>query len=155
MSCRLISRWKKHGNKFLREKNPALKKISLMTYNAEKNLTPLYVGEKISNFREVWEKILSWLFDYHRMLTLKQRLTPKKGALFSLIYFFGSFCIYYIPHNYVTPQAMPHAIPPTHSAFYLHRDLLNNLSYANCFWGLTYGFLNKNFQEIKLFICHS
>ena len=29
-----------------------------------------------------------------------------------------------------------------------------NLSYANCFLGLTYGFLNKNFQEIKLFICH-
>ena len=24
----------------------------------------------------------------------------------------------------------------------------------NCFLGLTYGFLNKNFQEIKLFICH-
>ena len=33
-------------------------KISLMTYNAEKNLTPLYVGENISNSREVWEKIL-------------------------------------------------------------------------------------------------
>ena len=29
-----------------------------MTHNAEKNLTPLYVGEKISNSREVWEKIL-------------------------------------------------------------------------------------------------
>ena len=27
-----------------------------MTYNAEKNVTPLYVGEKISNSREVWEK---------------------------------------------------------------------------------------------------
>ena len=26
--------------------------------------------------------------------------------------------------------------------------------YANCFLGLTYGFFNKNFQEIKLFICH-
>ena len=26
--------------------------------------------------------------------------------------------------------------------------------YANCFLGLTYGFLNKHFQEIKLFICH-
>ena len=25
---------------------------------------------------------------------------------------------------------------------------------ANCFLGLTCGFLNKNFQEIKLFICH-
>ena len=59
MSCRLISRGKKHANKFLREKYPALKKISLITYNAEKkNLTPLYVGEKISNSRDVWEKIL-------------------------------------------------------------------------------------------------
>ena len=60
MSCRLISRGKKHANKFLGEKYPALKKISLITYNAEKkkNLTPLYVGEKISNSRDVWEKIL-------------------------------------------------------------------------------------------------
>ena len=31
MSCRLISRGKKHANKFLREKYPALKKISIMT----------------------------------------------------------------------------------------------------------------------------
>ena len=30
-------------------------------------------------------------------------LAPKKGALFSLIYFFRSLCVYYIP------QAMPHA----------------------------------------------
>ena len=30
-----------------------------------------------------------------------------------------------------------------------------NLSHANCFLGLTYGFLNQNFrQEMKLFICH-
>ena len=43
---RLISRGKKHANKFLGEKYPALKKISLLTYNAEKNLT-LYVGEKM------------------------------------------------------------------------------------------------------------
>ena len=26
--------------------------------------------------------------------------------------------------------------------------------YANCFLGLTYGFVNKNVQEIKLFISH-
>ena len=37
----------------------------------------------------------------------------KQGAMMSLIYFFKSFCIYYIPHNYVIPQ--------THSAFYPHR----------------------------------
>ena len=58
--------------------------------------------------------------------TLKKRLlenwlAPKKGAIFSFIYFFKSFCIYYIPHNYVIPQAMAHAIKQTHSAFYLHR----------------------------------
>ena len=54
---RLISRGKKHANKFPGKIYPALKKISLMTNNAAKNLTPLYVGEKISNSREVWEKI--------------------------------------------------------------------------------------------------
>ena len=54
----MISWGKKHANKFLRENYPALKKISLMTYNAKKNLAPLYVREKISNSGEVWEKIL-------------------------------------------------------------------------------------------------
>ena len=39
----------------------------------------------------------------------------------SLIYFFAPFSIFYIPHNYVIPQAMPHAIPQTHSAFHPHR----------------------------------
>ena len=69
-------------------------------------------------------------------------LGQKKEALFSLIYFFGSSCVYYIrvpiwctisliflifahfgvyyiPHNNVIPQAMPHAIPQTHSVFFL------------------------------------
>ena len=41
---------------------------------------------------------------------------------FSLIYFFAPISIFYIPHNYVIPQAMPHAIPQTHSAFYPHRN---------------------------------
>ena len=45
----------------------------------------------------------------------------KKGAIFSLIYLFKSFCIYSIPHNYVIRQAMLHAIPQTHSSFYPHR----------------------------------
>ena len=40
---------------------------------------------------------------------------------FSLIYFFAPISIFYIPHNYVIPQAMPHAIPQTHSSFYPHR----------------------------------
>ena len=41
---------------------------------------------------------------------------------FSLIYFFAPISIFYIPHNYVIPQAMPHAIPQTHSVFYPHRS---------------------------------
>ena len=58
----------------------------------------------------------------------KQLLTQigaKKGVkktcalLFSLIYFFPPFSRFYI--NYVIPQAMPHAIRQTHSAFYPHR----------------------------------
>ena len=40
------------------KKYPALKKISLMTYNAEKMLHHYISGEKISNFREIWGKIL-------------------------------------------------------------------------------------------------
>ena len=53
MSSRLISRGKKHANKFLGKNMLHRKKLSLMTYNAEKNLTPLYVEEKISNSKEV------------------------------------------------------------------------------------------------------
>ena len=33
-------------------------------------------------------------------------------------------CIYYIPHNYVIPQAMPQAISQTYSAFYPHHRLI-------------------------------
>ena len=40
-----------------------------------------------------------------------------------LIYFFAPFPIDYIPHNYVIPQAMPHAIPQSF-AFYPHRNKL-------------------------------
>ena len=50
------------------------------------------------------------------------RNIKKAAAIFSLIYFFESFCICYIPHNYVILQAMPHAIPQTHSVFYPHRQ---------------------------------
>ena len=72
----------------------------------------------------------SWLFDCHLCRARNIRtaaafanlLAPKKGALFNLIYFFGSFWVYYIPHNYVIPQAMPYAISQTHSPFYLHRS---------------------------------
>ena len=55
-------------------------------------------------------------------------LAPKNGALFSLIYFFGSFCVYYILHNYVIPQAMPHFIPQIHSSFYPHRFSVETFS---------------------------
>ena len=44
---------------------------------------------------------------------------------FSLIYFFAPFSIFYILHNYVILQAVPHAIPQTHSAFYPHRSYTN------------------------------
>ena len=44
--------------------------------------------------------------------------------LFILIYFIAPFTIFYIPHNYVIPQAVPHAIPETHSAFYPHRRFI-------------------------------
>ena len=73
----------------------------------------------------------SWLFDCHRSRARNIKKTkkptacaflePKKGAIFSLIYFFESFCIYCIPQNYIISQAMPHAIPQTHSGFYPHR----------------------------------
>ena len=71
-----------------------------------------------------WAFVAFWLSSYVNIKTaaaFADWLAPKKGALFSLIYFFGSFCIYYMPHNYVIPQAMPHVIPQTHSAFYPHR----------------------------------
>ena len=60
--------------------------------------------------------------DQQKSCSLK--LAPKKDArmFFSLIYFFAPFSIFYIPHNYVIPQAMPHAIPQTHSSFYPHRS---------------------------------
>ena len=48
MSCRLISRGKKHANKFLGEKYPALKKISLMAYNAEKILNRYMWGKNFN-----------------------------------------------------------------------------------------------------------
>ena len=48
----------------------------------------------------------------------KNRRDKDTRMLFSLIYFFAPFSIFYIPHNYVIPQAMPHAIQQTHSAVY-------------------------------------
>ena len=63
--------------------------------------------------------------------TLKRRLLLQidwRQNSFSLIYFFESFCMYYLPHNYVIPQAMPHVIPQTTSAFYPHRRFMCSCS---------------------------
>ena len=49
---------KKHANKFLGEKYPVQKKISLMTYNAEKKSYTVICRGKISNSREIWHEIL-------------------------------------------------------------------------------------------------
>ena len=71
-----------------------------------------------------WAFVAFWLSSYVNIKTaaaFANWLALKKGALFSLIYFFGSFCIYYIPHNYAIPQAMPRAIPQTHSSVYPQR----------------------------------
>ena len=46
MSCRLISRGKKHAYKFLGNKYPAQKIISLMKYNAEKKILHSYMSGK-------------------------------------------------------------------------------------------------------------
>ena len=60
----------------------------------------------------------------------KEKQARKHARVLScLIYFFGPFSIYYILHDYVIPQAMPHAIPQTHSSFYLHR-----LKYTDSSW---------------------
>ena len=53
----------------------------------------------------------------------KKRRGKDALMLFSFTYFFAPFSIFYIPHNSVIPQAMPHAIPQTHSFFYPHRNL--------------------------------
>ena len=50
----------------------------------------------------------------------KKKARKQARMLSCLIYFFGPFSIYYILHDYVIPQAMPHAIPQTHSSFYPH-----------------------------------
>ena len=52
----------------------------------------------------------------------KKRCGKAARMFFSLINFFAPFSIFYIMHNYVILQAMPHAIPQTHSTFYPHRS---------------------------------
>ena len=55
-------------------------------------------------------------------LAPQKRRSKEARMFFSLIYFFAPFSIFYIPHNYVISQTMPHAIPQSHSAFYPHRN---------------------------------
>ena len=64
----------------------------------------------------------SWLLDCHRCWARNIKkaaayefIGVKKGRIFSLIFFFESFCLYYIPHNNVIQQAMPQAIPQINS----------------------------------------
>ena len=53
-------------------------------------------------------------------LAAKERRGKVARMLSCLFHFFG--IMYYIPHNYVIPQAMPHAIPQTHFVFYPDRS---------------------------------
>ena len=48
-----------------------------------------------------------------------------------------------MPHNYVIPQAMPHAIPQTHSAFYPHRVTRHYVSRTK----------NKYAKANRIYIC--
>ena len=52
--------------------------------------------------------------DQHKNCSLKLAPKNRRGKdarmFFSLIYFLTPFSIFYIPHNYVILQAMPHAI---------------------------------------------
>ena len=84
MSYRLISRGKEHANKFLGEKHPALKKIyRSLSVMLKKSLTPLYVGERISNSRDVWEKILPTqtksVKSYHSATNFQWSCQPFRG----------------------------------------------------------------------------
>ena len=45
----------------------------------------------------------------------------KKGRTFQFNLFLWVICVYYLPHNYVIPQTMPHDIPQTHSSCHPHR----------------------------------
>ena len=53
------------------------------------------------------------VFSVQPQYTQQHRYYSTKVGQFN--YFFVPFCIFYIPHNYVIPQAVPHAIPQTHS----------------------------------------
>ena len=56
----------------------------------------------------------------------KKKTRQRRAYDFLFNLFLCAISIYYIPHNYVIRQAMPHAILQTHSAFYPHRVLSVN-----------------------------
>ena len=70
----------------------------------------------------------------------KTRRGKDARMFFSLIYFFAPFSIFYISHNYVILQSMPHAIPQTRSAFYPHRT-----------W---YTLISRNWKELATVSCN-
>ena len=64
----------------------------------------------------VWVSSNKWTSKAVAHLNRRERRRSKYArVLFSLIYFFVLFSTFYILHNYDIPQAMPHAIPQTHS----------------------------------------
>ena len=63
---------------------------------------------------------------------LKKRRCRDACILFCLIYFFAPFSIYYILHNYVILQVMPHTIPQAHATFYPHRHETSGSKHRNC-----------------------
>ena len=70
----------------------------------------------------------------------KERRGKDARMFFSLIYFFAPFSTFYILHNYVILQAMPHAIPQTHSAIY-----------PRLAW---YTLLSRNWKELATMSCN-
>ena len=79
----------------------------------------------------------------------------------------GNFCIYkgFMDVSYILTLAWKKKPENVHLKLiffamrsadltWVNGSRIQMVLYANCFLGLTYGFFNKNFQEIKLFICH-
>ena len=87
----------------------------------------------------------------------KKKARKQARMLSCLIYFFGPFSIYYILHDYVIPQAMPHAIPQTHSSFYPHNGWdKNRKRKVPCINSVRFTALIKHsqFREYFFFLNH-
>ena len=101
--------------------------------------------ERPKRDREQFASVNLWITDRYRLMfdsgcsfSLKNDLMM---MFFSLIYFFAPFSIFYIPHNYVILQTMPHAIPQTRSAFYPHR--------------IWYTLISRNWKELATMSCNN